>query len=131
MTHVERTGKRDLALSGRHRDWGFDVPAVDIDWFIEYDHAQARGLVEYKHEQAAPADQKDPNHLALADLAGVDRAAVPFFGARYAGDFSWFRVVALNKEARVWLPERREMTEDEWVALLYRIRGREVAAGRW
>ena len=55
-----------------------------------------------------------------------NRASLPVFAVRYAADFSWWRVVPLNAQAKAWLPERAEMTEREWVTLLYRIRGYEL-----
>jgi len=54
-----------------------------------------------------------------------NRAGVPVFACRYADDFSWWRVVALNGLAKGHLPKRTEMTEREWVTFLYRIRGYE------
>jgi len=34
MTAHERTGFRDEALSRRHREWGINCPAVDVDWLL-------------------------------------------------------------------------------------------------
>lgn len=51
------------------------------------------------------------------------RAGVPVFAARYAGDFSWWKIVPLNNAAKTVLPERQTMTEREWVTFLYRLRG--------
>jgi len=54
------------------------------------------------------------------------RAGIPVFGVRYARDFSWWRVSPLNALAKAWVPAQTEVTEQGWVALLYRVRGREV-----
>jgi hypothetical protein len=91
---------------------------------LEYDKGKAVALVEYKHEYAAPQQASHPTYQAMIDLG--DRAGVPVFAVRYAADFSWWRVVPLNVPARQWLPQRQEMTEREWVSLLYRLRGHEV-----
>jgi hypothetical protein len=124
---AERSGWRDLSLSQRHRKWGWDCPAVDLDFlFLEYDRGKASALVEYKHENAAPQYASHPTYQAMIDLG--DRAGIPVFGVRYAADFSWWRVTPLNTEAKRVLPSRREMTEEEWVALLYRVRGHEMPA---
>jgi hypothetical protein len=121
----ERSGWRDLALSNRHRRWGWDCPAVDLDFlFLEYDRGKAVALVEYKHENAPPQYASHPTYMAMIDLG--TRANVPVFAARYAADFSSFRVVPLNDIAREYLPERTDMTESEWVSFLYRIRGYNV-----
>ena len=118
----ERSGWRDMALSQRHRRWGWDCPAVDLDFlFLEYDKGKATALVEYKNEHAQPQYSTHPTYLALIDLG--TRAGIPVLAVRYADDFSWWRVVPLNDRAKGWLPERAEMTEQEWVSLLYRIRG--------
>lgn len=119
---AERSGWRDLGLSERHRHWGWDCPAVDLDFlFLEYDRGKAVAIVEYKHERALPARSSHPTYQAMIDLG--NRAGVPVFGVRYAADYTWFRVVPLNRNARAVLPERQEMTEREWVAFLYMIRG--------
>lgn len=121
----ERTGWRDLSLSARHRRWGWDCPAVDLDFlFLEYDRGRAVALVEYKHEKAAPQYAMHPTYQAMVDLG--TRAGVPVFACRYANDFSWWAVVPLSAGARSWLPERQTMTEREWVSFLYRLRGYEL-----
>lgn len=120
----ERTGWRDEAISRRHRLYGWDCPAVDIDFLVlEYDAAEPVALVEFKNEHAAFADPRHPSYRALRKLA--DRAGVPFFGVRYASDFSWFRVLPLNRRALGRLPAKAVMTEEEWVSFLYRLRGRD------
>lgn len=121
----ERTGWRDQALSARHRSWGWNLPITDIDFLVvEYDNGKVTALVEYKHESARPADPKGASYRALVDLG--DRAGVAVIGCRYASDFSWFRVAALNDYAKQWIPVRSQMTEHEWVALLYELRGRRM-----
>jgi len=118
----ERTGWRDMRLSQRHRQWGWDCPAVDLDFlFLEYDRGRAVALVEYKHERAMLQHASHPTYQAMTDLG--TRAGIPVFAVRYADDFSWWRVVALNAKARDYLPQRREMTEQEWVTFLYELRG--------
>ena len=119
----ERTGWRDANLSERHRLWGWDCPAVDLDFlFLEYDHGKAVAIVEYKHERAKPQLASHPTYQAMKDLA--DRAGVPFFACRYKGDFSEFMVVPLNPRATEFLPLREPMTEAGWVSFLYKVRGR-------
>ena len=119
---AERTGWRDMALSERHRRWGWDCPAVDLDFlFLEYDRGKAVALVEYKHEKAPPQYVSHPTYQAMIDLG--TRASVPVFAVRYANDFAWFRVRALNEIGKEWLAAMCEMNEEEWVTFLYRIRG--------
>lgn len=122
----ERSGWRDLAFSQRHREWGWNCPAADIDFLLmEYDKGKVSALVEYKHEDSQKIRIGHPTMRALKDLA--DRAQVPALLVRYADDFSVFRVTPLNELAEGWVPERTTMSETEYVSLLYRIRGRELS----
>ena len=118
----ERTGWRDEAISQRHRKWGWDCPAVDIDFLLlEYDNSKAVAIIEYKHERARPQLASRPSYQALINLG--NRAGIPVIAVRYTDDFSTWKAVPLNTKAKEWLPERQEMTEREWVTLLYNIRG--------
>ena len=127
MSANERTGWRDESLSLRHREWGYDCPAVDLDFLlIEYDHAEPKALVEYKNEHAQPIHiNKSPSIKAMANLA--NNAQLPAFLVRYADDFSWWKVKALNTYALPYM-EQAEMyfNEVEYVTLLYRVRGRKI-----
>lgn len=121
----ERTGWRDEALSRRHRRWGWDCPAVDLDFlFLEYDHGKASAIVEYKNEHAAPQYASHPTYQAMIDLG--DRAGVPVIACRYSDDFSEWKAVPLNETAKQFLPERAILDEAGWVRLLYKIRGYDV-----
>lgn len=124
----ERNGWRDETISLRHREWGYNCPALDLDWLvIEYDTAIPVALVEYKNEHARMASSKEANYRALIKLG--DMSSLPVFAVRYASDLSWFRVTALNCIARGKVPERsHEMTELEYVTLLYKLRDRELPA---
>lgn len=122
----ERTFWRDEGLSQRHRRWGWDCPAVDIDFLmLEYDNGKASALVEYKNEHAKPQYVSHPTYQAMINLG--DRAGIPVIACRYSDDFSMWRVVPLNAKAREFIPERVELDEASWVRLLYRIRGREIS----
>lgn len=121
----ERTGWRDEGLSRRHRRWGWDCPAVDLDFLmLEYDHGKASAIVEYKNEHAAPQYATHPTYQAMIDLG--NRAMIPVIACRYTDDFSKWRVVPLNEFAKTFVPDRTEMTEKQWVKLLYKIRGYDV-----
>ena len=118
----ERTGWRDLRLSQRHRTWGSNCPAVDIDFLsLEYDRGMPVAIVEYKHENAPPQYASNPNYQALINLG--NRAELPVFAVRYTNDFEWWEVVPLNELAKTYCPERKHMTEFGWVTFLYHMRG--------
>ena len=112
-------------MSERHRRYGSNAPAVDLDFvLIEFDDCCPRAIIEYKNEFASPQYITSPQFQVLINLANA--AHLPAFAVRYAADFSWWLVVPLNDEARKHLPERKRMSEKEYVSLLYRVRGREA-----
>jgi hypothetical protein len=95
---------------------------VDLDFlFLEYDQGKATAIVEYKNEHAAPQYVSHPTYQAMIDLG--DRAGIPVIACRYSDDFAKWQVVPLNSKAREHVPERRDMTEVEWVQALYKMRG--------
>lgn len=117
----ERTGWRDEGISQRHRLWGVTCAATDIDFLlVEYNYNTPRAIVEYKNEHAPPQKLSSSQYQVLRKLG--DRAQIPVIAARYASDFSRFHVVPVNQNANDFLPKRIELTESEFVALLYRIR---------
>lgn len=120
----ERTGWRDEELSRRHRLWGWDCPAIDIDFLmLEYNRGEPVAVVEYKHENAPLQKPKHPSYKAIRSLC--DKAEIPFFGVRYAHDFTWWRITSLNSLAKKSIPvQRREelWTERDWVEFLYGLR---------
>ena len=120
----ERTNWRDSGLSDRHRQWGESSPILDLDFIVaEYDYYKAIALVEYKHEYAKKLKRNAPAYRVLIDLA--NRARIPAFSVRYTGDYSSWYVVPLNRLALKWVPKRVTMSEQKYVDLLYRMRGRE------
>ena len=140
MSANERHGKRDNIISEKHRGWGSNVPAVDIDFLlIEYDRAKVQALIEYRHVNGQV--RQDASIKAITDLA--DRAGVPFFIVRYRYETddgtlwkeatvdtpAFFQILMCNEPATkhwftldpdVWL------TEDEYVVWLHKIRGRHI-----
>ena len=129
----ERTGWRDQALSERHRNWGWDCPAVDLDFLLlEYDNARAVAIVEYKFE-SAPTQRTahlSSSYEAIVELGTNHKRSLPVFGVRYADGFSWFIVTALNESAKRHLGElQKRMSEYEYVAFLYKIRGQTLSKG--
>lgn len=122
----EITFQRDMKLLRRHRKWGWNVPAVDID-FLEYDERKAVALVEYKKAQspgASAVDFKQANIQAFIDLG--NRASIPVFCVFYTPDLKWYRVLPLNNIAVRRDPPVGIITEQRYVDFLYRLRGRDV-----
>lgn len=102
----ERTGWRDSALSERHGTWGFNCPAVDLDFvMMEFNHGKPCALVEYKHKNARLPDPRHATYRALVALAdGYKDGPLPCFVAIYDPDHWSFRVVPLNESAGKLLP---------------------------
>ena len=142
MSANERHNKRDEILSAKHRRWGYDVPAVDIDFLlVEYDRAKVQALIEYRHDNGQI--RHDASIKAIIDLA--DRACVPFFIVRYyyADDDgsiwndqhrtidtpAFFRIIACNQHARkFWFSQHVDswLSEKEFQVWLHEIRGRHI-----
>lgn len=124
----DETHWRDQKISEYHRQWGFNCPAVDIDFLlIEYSAGKAKALVEYKHEGAPLAFKGDKGgankktYQAMTDLC--DRACLPFFVVEYNGDFTEWKVHPINRYALQWIKITTLMTEQDYITLLYSLRG--------
>jgi len=117
----ERTGWRDQAISGRHRAWGVNCTAVDLDLvLVEYHLARPVAIVEYKHFRAK-VELGHANYRALRDLA--DRAGLPFLIAFYWPDTWAFRVHPMNDNALKHFEYGGHLfNEREFVERLYRLR---------
>lgn len=128
---AERTGWRDKDLSARHRVWGWDCPAVDLDFLlVEYNIGKPVALVEYKHWRASRVNLRHPTYRALTELA--DMADLPFVVARYWPGVWAFRVWPINAVAAQSFENAENMTEREYVMRMYRLRrlvlSREISA---
>lgn len=122
MTSWERTGWRDRELSSRHRRWGFDGPAVDLDFLlIEYHSAEPVAIVEYKHHQAARPALSHPSYQALLALA--ERIPkLPLLVARYWPDTWAFEVTSVNPSAQRHFGPACCLTERQYVTALHELR---------
>ena len=128
----EKTAWRDEKISARHRQWGFDCPAVDIDFaVIEYSNGDAFAIVDYKRE-GAKVTIAHPTNKALSGLYRKTCDDPPTFElipawlARYWPETWAFRVACLNPPAfKLFRTERQvvELTESEYVSRLWEARG--------
>jgi hypothetical protein len=128
-------GFRDEALSRRHREWGFDCPAVDIDLLVvEYDSGLPKAIVEYKHERAPLPDMANlhPSYRAIKTLCDWHTTGpLPFFLAYYWPETWSFKVYPMNHAARRYFTEGVWLTEREYVDVLHTIRGRKMPKELW
>jgi hypothetical protein len=126
MAERERTGWRDQEISNRHREWGFDCPAVDTDFLmVEYTEGRARAVVDYKHAAGRGwfEGASHPNFRAQGDLYTRRGAQLPFWIAWYWPDVWAFRVLPINNSAVAWFgPRHLDLTEYQYVHSLHQLR---------
>jgi hypothetical protein len=123
----ERTGWRDEEISKRHKNWGFNCPAVDLDFLmVEYNHGTPVAVVEYKYYKADEVEINHPTYRALRSLANNYSSShtrgLPFLVVRYWKEPWCFIVRPANSLAEQWFDEREKLSEVEFVQRLYRIR---------
>ena len=123
----ERTGWRCEKISRRHRQWGYNCPAVDLDFVVaEYNHGKPVALIEYKERRAQPSDLSHPTYRALVELAdGYRGGPIPCLIATYCSDLWWFVVTPLNHRARehyAHIPDGQVLSEQRFVTSLYKLR---------
>lgn len=127
----ERTGWRDADLSARHRLWGANCPAADLDFvMMEYNLGVAAAIVEYKHHWARPVDVRGPTYRGLCGLADPSLVGwtggkpIPFIIAYYWPETWSFLVVPVNDAARAVYscPRACRLSERRFVKSLYYLR---------
>lgn len=123
-TRQERTGWRDGAISARHREWGFNCPAVDLDFLVaEYNVGKPVALIEYKHFLARTPVLEHATYRALTDLSdNYLEGSLPFLVAFYWPDIWAFRCLPVNGTAKAHFTDGEVLTEREFVTRLYRLR---------
>ena len=115
--------------SDRHRLYGYNAPALDIDFFmIEYDHGLPAALIEAKHINAKNVRLDHPSFKAMKILA--DNSSIPFFITYYDPDTCCYFVVSMNDHARAvpLCSQPRWFTETNYVKMLYWLRKKNAPA---
>jgi hypothetical protein len=129
----------DRELSDRHREWGHDCPAVDLDFLLcEYNHGAPVAIVDYKHSAADLSRTNQRTYETLGRLYDEHGQQIPFFIARYWPDTWAFKVHPENDAAHAWMQRVLseaatttwvDMTEQEYVSALYWLRKDALTAG--
>ena len=123
----EENFSRDMGFLRRHREWGFGVPAQDID-FLEYNtDAKAVCIVEYKFKHDIKDSQPNfnkANTKALIDLG--NRAGLPVFCVFYNSNRRWFKVHPLTDIANQTKPPLDIVSEYKFVDFLWYLRGESI-----
>lgn len=132
MSAHERTGWRDQQISERHRGWGYNCLAVDVDFLlIEYDQSIPVAIIDYKLGLDRDVKTRAPNHRAQQHLHyrhGSQYVPVPHYVVTYRTEPDWmFRILAVGAHAYFTLEssgtkEGAALTELEYVKWLYRMR---------
>lgn len=121
----ERTGWRDERISRRHREWGYNCPAVDLDFLVaEYNTGEPVALVEYKHEAAQRANLQHPTYRALRKLCGFGQ--LPFMVVYYRPEPWRFLILPANPRADGFYEGPRSLSERDYVTSLYVLRKRVI-----
>lgn len=125
-TRPERTHWRDQKLSERHRAWGFNCPAIDIDFLmVEFHAGQPVAIIDYKRYTGLIKNLNQKSIDAISTLA--NNSNIPFFVVFYWDDVWAFRITAINNIAKNTLQqykidENKILTEQQYVYFLYKLR---------
>ena len=125
-TRPERTQWRDQKLSERHRKWGFNCPAIDIDFLmIEFHVGKPIAIVDYKRYTGSIKNLNQKSINAISTLA--NNSNIPFFVVFYWDDIWAFQITAINNIAKNILQQHKIdknkiLTEQQYVSFLYKLR---------
>ena len=127
MSNEERTGWRDAELSLRHRDWGYNCPAADLDWVVvEYNLGAPVALIEYKWRTSNSfrnlviPNLRHATYRACRILA--DNSDIPYLLVFYDKNPWLFCVHPVNEHGKKWFAENELLSEYDYVRELYMIR---------
>jgi hypothetical protein len=123
-TRDERTNWRDKELSNRHRKWGFNCPAIDIDFLmIEYNNGLPVAIIDYKRYSGSVENVSQASFRAITALA--NNSNIPFFVVYYWEKIWAFKILPINDIGKKIIKnnsDKTDYTEKEFVTLLYNIR---------
>lgn len=126
----ERSYWRDMELSLRHKQWGYNCPAVDIDFLMsEYDTDIPIAIIEYKNENCKNIKLNSSSLNVIKELGNM--AHLPVFLIQYTHNFK-FNICPLNLIAIETTPKDKQyiwFSEKQYVDFLYWLRKRETPEG--
>lgn len=110
-------------ISHRHREYGWDVPVVDIDFIYSKDGIPI-SLVEYKEDKSYFDLDKNINHptiQALSLLADKSSYKLPFFLVRYkltTNDIDKFYISPINKKSKDIISTTIELDKSKYFSFI-------------
>ena len=125
QVRLERSHWRDEELSLRHREWGFDCPATDIDFLmLEYNHAIPTAIIDYKLRtlNSREPDRNSSSHQASGKLTCGGKP-LPYLVVFYMKGPWVFRLIPMNDIAQSLIRRDRVLSERQYVTWLYKLRG--------
>jgi hypothetical protein len=119
----EQKAWRDCAISARHREYGVDCPAVDLDFLlVEFHIGKPVALIEYKRYPTPLSLTSNATFPALLSLAEDRREPLPLLVVRYWPDIWAFQNARLNIVAERHFSLGEILCERDYVARLYKLR---------
>lgn len=111
-------------LSDRHREWGWNCPAVDGDQmiFLEYDRSNPVALIDFK---GINPNKSPTNTEAWRRMCDERDRPVPFWEVHYREKPWRFFRKPINKAARA-VQDQKPISELKFVTWLYGLRNRPV-----
>lgn len=112
VAKVAEPAAAGVTFSGRHREYGWDVPVNDLDLVtFSSDSGKPAAVVEYKKGLHIWVDPRSRPIQAMRRLA--DASGLPFFVVRYTDDYATFELdpvgeaacKALGVGSRIALPQ--------------------------
>jgi hypothetical protein len=119
----EQKAWRDGAISARHREYGVNCPAVDLDFLlVEFHIGKPVALIEYKRFPTPLSLTSSATFRALLNLAEDRFVPLPLLVVRYWPDIWAFEIARLNTVAEQHFTLGEILCERDYVARLYKLR---------
>jgi len=123
------SGKRDLWMNDRHREFGPGIAMTDLDFVaLEHDYGTPFALIEYKHcSETYVVKPNSFNVLAQVNLANASK--IPHWIVVYYPEHFQYYVIPTNEYAKNFMSDKTDMcstarfwSERNFVKLHYAVR---------
>lgn len=121
---LEETWQGEI-VSKRHRDWGWNNPALDIDFVLEKEN-KPLAIIEFKNDRTFSDYEKfskTTSCQAIKYLCDYCESPVAFFLIIYNYNFTNFKINALNDTAKKFTNDNElVLNQEEYLEFLENIR---------